>query len=237
LPVPAAAETLPVPLQQAVAELATPVRRHHYALGVICIALECVLDACQSFYASAWVIQLLAYVGDGIEEVPSYAGIRLWLLRVGLYKLLRPLERAVDWIWIVDHTMQCGDRKCLIILGLRCSVWQAAPDRRLRRQDVEVIALEPVLLRRGRVYLVILTSCGAKTRSFHTFCSSRFTEGFDRYVTAIESIRIPMKATEAEAEMSGSKSLDLHRSKSPFGLSLFCARNFSFTERSMTCSP
>jgi hypothetical protein len=144
LPVPAAAETPPVPLQQAVAELATPVRRHHYGLGVIWIALECVLDGAQSFYATAWVLQLLSYVCDGVEDVPSYASIRLWLLRVGLYKLTRPLEPADDWIWIVDHTMQCGDRKCLIILGLRGALWQAAPDRRLRRQDVEVIALEPV---------------------------------------------------------------------------------------------
>jgi hypothetical protein len=151
LPVPTAAEPLPVPLQQAVAELATPVRRHHYALGVILIALECVLDGCQSFYASAWVLQLLSYVGAGIEEAPSYASIRLWLLRVGLYKLVRPLEPADDWIWIVDHTMQCGDRKCLIILGVRCSVWAQADDRRLRRQDVETIALEPVGASTGEI--------------------------------------------------------------------------------------
>jgi hypothetical protein len=149
LPVPAA--TPPVPLQEAVAELGTPVPRHHYGLGVIVIALECVLNGCQSFYASAWVIQLLSYVHDAVEDVPSYASIRLWLLRVGLYKLIRPLEQADDWIWIVDHTMQCGDRKCLIILGLRCSVWQEAPDRRLRREDVEVIALQPVCESTGEI--------------------------------------------------------------------------------------
>jgi hypothetical protein len=151
LPVPAAAAIPAVPLQQAVAEWATPVRRHQYGLGIILIALECVLDGGQSFYASAWVLQLLSYVGDGVEEAPSYASIRLWLLRVGLYKLSRPLEKADDWIWIVDHTMQCGDRKCLIILGLRGSVWQAAPDRRLRREDVEVIALEPVCESTGEI--------------------------------------------------------------------------------------
>lgn len=144
-------ETAPVPLKQAVAELATPVSRHRYGLGVIMIALECVLDGCQSFYASAWVIQLLSYVSNGVENSPSYASIRLWLLRVGLYKLIRPLEPAEDWIWIVDHTMQCGDRKCLIILGLRCSVWQQASDRRLRREDVETIALVPVCESTGEV--------------------------------------------------------------------------------------
>jgi hypothetical protein len=138
-------------LQQAVGELSTPVRRHHYGLGVISIAVECVLDGCQSFYASAWVIRLLSHVRDAVENVPSYASIRLWLLRVGLYKLIRPLEQADDWIWIVDHTMQIGDRKCLIILGLRRSVWQESPDRRLRREDVETIALEPVCESTGEI--------------------------------------------------------------------------------------
>jgi hypothetical protein len=151
LPVPAAAERPLIPLQQAVAELPTPVRRHHYTLGVIFISLECVVDGSQSLYASAWVIQLLSYMSAGVEDVPSYASIRLWLLRVGLYKLTRPLEQADDWIWIVDHTMQCGDRKCLIILGLRCSVWQRAADRRLRREDVETIALLPVCESTGEI--------------------------------------------------------------------------------------
>lgn len=41
--------------------------------------------------------------------------------------------------------MQIGERKCLIILGLRRSHWEQAADRRLRREDVEVIALEPVV--------------------------------------------------------------------------------------------
>lgn len=132
-------------------ELATPVRRHHYSLGVIFTAVECVLDGCQSFYASAWVIQLLSHMCDEVEDVPSYASVRLWLLRLGLYKLTRPLEQADDWIWIVDHTMQCGDQKCLIILGVRCSVWQQAADRRLRREDVEVIALQPVRESTGEI--------------------------------------------------------------------------------------
>jgi hypothetical protein len=150
--VPAATtEDSALPLKQAVTELSTPVRRHHYRLGLIAIALECVLDACHSFYASAWVIHLLSHVTDAIEKAPSYASVRLWLLRVGLYKLIRPLEPADDWVWIVDHTMQIGVHKCLIILGLRISVWQDSPDRRLRREDVETIALEPVCESNGEV--------------------------------------------------------------------------------------
>ena len=50
-------------------------------------------------------------------RIASYYSVRLWLLRLGLYQLSRPKIQADDWIWIVDHTMQLGERKCLIIVG------------------------------------------------------------------------------------------------------------------------
>jgi hypothetical protein len=140
-------------IEQASRELSTHVAGHHYSLGVISLAVEGMLDGCQSFYSSAWVIQLVSYLRAEVQEAPSYASIRLWLLRLGLYKLTCPLERADDWIWIVDHTMQIGDMKCLIILGLRRSAWEAraADDRRLCREDVDIIALEPVRESTGEV--------------------------------------------------------------------------------------
>ena len=50
---------------------------------------------------------------------PSWWSGRLWLLRLGYYKLMRPQARAGDWVWIVDHTLQLGVEKCLVILGIR----------------------------------------------------------------------------------------------------------------------
>ncbi len=41
----------------------------------------------------------------------SYYSVRLWLMRVGLYRLNCPKTIADDWMWIVDHTMQLGERK------------------------------------------------------------------------------------------------------------------------------
>jgi len=35
------------------------------------------------------------------------------------YKLIRPKPKAHDWVWIVDHTVQLGAEKCLLILGVR----------------------------------------------------------------------------------------------------------------------
>ncbi len=64
---------------------------------------------------------------------------------MGLYELTRPLEIADDWIWLVDHTVQIGAIKCLLIVGVRLSVWQEL-DRPLTHQDLSVVALEPAEL-------------------------------------------------------------------------------------------
>ncbi len=53
---------------------------------------------------------------------PCAETIRLWLLRVGLFLLRRPLPRCSDWVFLVDLTIQLGEHKCLVILGVRLSV-------------------------------------------------------------------------------------------------------------------
>lgn len=68
---------------------------------------------------------------------------RLWLLRLGLYELTRPKEHAEDWVWIMDHTIQLGPWKCLIILGVRLSEWE--PQRGpLGHEDVVLLSLTPM---------------------------------------------------------------------------------------------
>jgi hypothetical protein len=53
------------------------------------------------------------------QEAPSWYTGRFWLMRLGYYKLHRPKTQAEDWIWIVDHSVQIGVEKCLVILGIR----------------------------------------------------------------------------------------------------------------------
>jgi hypothetical protein len=68
---------------------------------------------------------------------------RLWLLRFGLYELIRPKQHATDWVWIMDHTIQLGPWKCLIILGVRLSDW--APDYGpLEHEDMALLNLTPM---------------------------------------------------------------------------------------------
>jgi hypothetical protein len=58
-------------------------------------------------------------------QSPSANGGQFWLLRLGLYALQRVKEPADDWVWLIDNTIQTGNGKCLMVVGVRLSQWNA----------------------------------------------------------------------------------------------------------------
>lgn len=93
---------------------------------------------------------------------PSWSSGRLWLLRLGYYKLMRPKELSDDWVWIVDHTGQQSEDKCMVILGLRlASLPQAG--KCLTHEDVEPIEVLPVKKSNGEIVYQQLESAVEKT--------------------------------------------------------------------------
>ena len=86
----------------------------------------------------------------------------MWLLRIGLYKLERTKEIANDWIWIIDHTVQLGKEKCMVILGIRQGHFPKE-ELHLTHEDVEPIALIPVKQSNGDVVFQQLEENIAKT--------------------------------------------------------------------------
>ena len=100
---------------------------------------------------AALVTGLINRLLGGDQEVPSPTSVRSWLLLIGLYRLQRRLETADDWVWIVDHTVQIGELKCMIVVGFRLSAWQQQEDRTLTYRDVELIGLWPVRTSTGEI--------------------------------------------------------------------------------------
>jgi len=98
------------------------------------------------------------------ESIPSWSSPRLWLLRVGYYKLTRPKAIADDWVWIVDFTIQAGAMKCLTVVGLRRSELDAKrKDKALGHADVEPITLVPVEQSNGEMVYQQLEEATQKT--------------------------------------------------------------------------
>ena len=136
-PSPAPASTAPAAMD------AMPVAGHQFGASLVSLFAELVLKAATSQRAAAGVLQLVAPYIPGLPRVPCANSGRLWLMRLGLYELLRKKDVAKDWVWIMDHTVQLGPHKCLVIVGVRLSAWRRkkAP---LEHEDLSLLKLIPM---------------------------------------------------------------------------------------------
>jgi hypothetical protein len=123
---------------------------HTYSIGHIHLYLSLVLSSSTSLRGASRVIEIVVSFFGLQLSVPSWYAGRLWLLRLGYYKLTRRKTKAADWIWIIDHTIQWGSEKCLVILGLRQTELPTA-ETILNHEDVEPIAMFPVTSSNGEI--------------------------------------------------------------------------------------
>lgn len=116
---------------------------HVYSAGIIQLFFDMVFRAAASFRSASACLKLFRpYLPDTHRTPTAWCG-ELWIMRIGLYELYRPKEEVSDRVWIVDHTVQIGTTKCLLIVGVRLSWWQEQR-RPLEHRDLEVLWLEPV---------------------------------------------------------------------------------------------
>lgn len=115
----------------------------HYATGVVLGFLTLVLRCGASLRGAAAVLDWLGSVAGRDDLSPDGATGRSWLMRLGLAALNRPKVRADDWAWLIDHSIQVGTSKCLVILGVRLS--DLPEGRALGHRDREPIALVPMI--------------------------------------------------------------------------------------------
>ena len=81
--------------------------------------------------------------GCAAGRMMAWTTVRGWLMRLGWYALHRTLERAGDWAYLIDHTVQIGVVKCFAVVGIRLSRLPY-PARCLQLEDLNLIALEPM---------------------------------------------------------------------------------------------
>lgn len=139
---------------------------HKYSVGQISLFISLVLSAASSFRCASHALKLfMRFLLPCLSlpvSCPSWSCGRLWLLRLGYYKLNRPKEDGDDWVWIVDHTVQLGPEKCLVILGIRlCHL--PYPGRSLRHEDMEPIEVLPVKKSTGEIVYQQLKDAIART--------------------------------------------------------------------------
>ena len=138
--------------ERALNESLTPVNRelresfdetvagHTYSVG----AMRCFLALRLSPIggrATARALSIMSFMFPS-QTTPSANGGQLWMLRMGLYELRRPKESATDWVWMIDHTIQAGQGKCLVVVGFRLSAWREKIAVAVAQDPQAVVALE-----------------------------------------------------------------------------------------------
>jgi hypothetical protein len=88
------------------------------------------------------VLQSTAAEWGRSGPIPHWTTVRLWMQRLGHAVLTAAKEHAEDWAWLVDHSVQIGQDKCLVILGIRLAALPP-PGTALVASDLELIALVP----------------------------------------------------------------------------------------------
>jgi hypothetical protein len=136
----------------------------HYDLDRIWLCLSCVLTGKAPLRA---VPRLLA-VFDGFihpgraERVPDWTTSRAWLMRLGLGQMRAPVVPADDWVWLLDHSVQLGRERCLVVLGGRLS--EMPRHGPLGRQDLRLLHMkvmrDPDMLSNHRELLSVLRLTG-----------------------------------------------------------------------------
>ena len=136
--------------------------RHTYPIGYVALFLGLVMGAAASLQCAERVLEIVGAALDRPLPTPTWGAGRLWLLRLGYYKLTRPKVIAEDWVWIIDHTVQIGQDKFLVMLGLRlCDLPPAGHS--VSHADVETIELLPVKHSNGDVVYEQLEAALQKT--------------------------------------------------------------------------
>lgn len=72
-------------------------------------------------------------------ETPSCSAVRSWLLRIGCYALTCSLPRG-QWVWLIDHTVQIGAAKLLVVVGCLLSEVPFG-QRALQLRDLQLVHL------------------------------------------------------------------------------------------------
>lgn len=83
------------------------------------------------------------------------------MLRIGLWALLRRKSIADDWVWMIDHSIQIGQCKCMVVLGVRLGALPA--NRPLAHEDMELIALAPMIQSKKESVAVCLEEAVSQT--------------------------------------------------------------------------
>ncbi len=138
----------------------SPPSKFKYPLKTVVIAIKLVVVGLLSLRGVSRTFALFEYCFKG--GVPSHVVVQNWVMRYGLYKLNKIPEKADDWIFILDHSIEFGKKQCLLVLGVPLKTFRKKKCK-LRHEDMEVLATDIIDSATGKSVTETLTKVAKKT--------------------------------------------------------------------------
>lgn len=162
----------------------TPLAGHQFSAPMI--ALCCRLSNLIGFRAVPKVLHCVADAFGLPLKIPTRDAVRNWNCRNGV-AILQEAQKADDWIWMIDHSVQLGKMCVLAVLGVRRT--ELPQDRPLKRDDMTPLAVMPSDSRNKqevtRQLLEVVARCGVPLAvlcdgacELHEAVEALKTEGF-----------------------------------------------------------
>ena len=117
--------------------------RQSYSLSTVLYFCGAVLQCCSSLAAASKMLALFFPEQARQGFIPHATTGRMWLLRLGFFKLQAPLEQADDWVFLADHAVEIGKHQFLGVVGIRLA-HLPPPGECLKLSDLTPVALLPV---------------------------------------------------------------------------------------------
>lgn len=118
---------------------------------IIVRTIRLVLEGAISLRAASRACQIIDQCEGGLGlDAPCQTTIQNHILRLGLYLIQRTDQRRDDRIWLMDHMINAGSTKCLIVLGITLEEYRKLSGP-LSHQDLDVLAVLPVETSNGEV--------------------------------------------------------------------------------------
>lgn len=131
---------------------------HQYSLLTMRLAIELQIMHI-SLRGTCRVLELFNWAL--LEDSPTFPTVQNWACRYGLYLLNQPIEYRTDWVFVLDHTVNLGKNKCLVILGISEENLERV-NYCPRHEDMQVLRLEVTDLGTGDALSASLKALSAE---------------------------------------------------------------------------
>ncbi len=122
----------------------TPPIGHHYPVSSIQLSIQTQVEGLASLRGTEKIFELFSpFLPEAMQEAPDHSTVESWTQRLGLFLLEQPVPRRDDRVFVMDHFLERGVTKCLVILGIPHAELAKCSDSPSHK-SMQLLALEVV---------------------------------------------------------------------------------------------